>query len=334
MCLPGRKYSAGNSYRYGFNGKENDNEVKGEGNQQDYGMRIYDPRLGRFLSEDPITKTYPELTPYQFASNRPIEGIDQDGLEFLSSFKSTQQQNFAAKTYLQTAPPKIKEPEILMPDIYGNGHIGPQSVVRENVAIIKQNYYNAVANNIAGGVFGAADYLLNPKGGGFKGAALDGITMSFGGIPAGKSSAFPEPSNSVNSRVLTPTEIAPLETTPINISVKLKSSWNKEQEAAAYNKVQTLNNDPDTKVTIKNNPVIRPSNLRSTFQRNGGVVKKGQDVDHIRDLQLNGTNAQSNLNGLDQSVNRSVGPQIYEQIKNVPDGTRVNHVSINPFQRN
>ncbi|MEZ2442984.1 RHS repeat-associated core domain-containing protein [Chitinophaga sp. RCC_12] len=46
-------------YRYGFNGKENDNEVKGEGNQQDYGMRIYDPRLGRFLSVDPLTKGYP-----------------------------------------------------------------------------------------------------------------------------------------------------------------------------------------------------------------------------------------------------------------------------------
>ena len=69
------------TYRYGFNGKENDNEVKGNGNQQDYGMRIYDPRLGRFLSVDPITKDYPELTPYQFASNRPIDGIDWDGAE-------------------------------------------------------------------------------------------------------------------------------------------------------------------------------------------------------------------------------------------------------------
>jgi RHS repeat-associated protein len=67
--------------RYGFNGKENDNEVKGEGNQQDYGMRIYDPRLGRFLSTDPITGEYPELTPYQFASNTPIQAIDLDGLE-------------------------------------------------------------------------------------------------------------------------------------------------------------------------------------------------------------------------------------------------------------
>ena len=68
-------------YRYGFNSKENDNEVKGVGNQQDYGMRIYDTRVGRFLSVDPLTKSYPELTPYQFASNSPLANIDLDGLE-------------------------------------------------------------------------------------------------------------------------------------------------------------------------------------------------------------------------------------------------------------
>jgi hypothetical protein len=50
-------------------------------------MRIYDPRLGRFLSEDPITKKYPELTPYQFSSNRPIDGIDLDGLEYVKYTK-------------------------------------------------------------------------------------------------------------------------------------------------------------------------------------------------------------------------------------------------------
>lgn len=37
--------------------------------------------LTRFLSTDPLTKKYPELTPYQFASNTPIQGIDLDGLE-------------------------------------------------------------------------------------------------------------------------------------------------------------------------------------------------------------------------------------------------------------
>src|SRR5215204_6335569 len=78
-------------YRYGFNGKENDNEIKGEGNQQDYGMRIYDPRLSKFLSVDPLQKQYPELTPYQFASNTPIQAIDLDGLEMYSIHLKTYQ---------------------------------------------------------------------------------------------------------------------------------------------------------------------------------------------------------------------------------------------------
>jgi len=78
MTMPGRNYSS-NLYRYGFNGKENDKDIS-EG-VQDYGMRIYDTKLGRFLSVDPLMKEYPELTPYQFASNTPIQGIDLDGEE-------------------------------------------------------------------------------------------------------------------------------------------------------------------------------------------------------------------------------------------------------------
>ena len=83
MQMPGRNFTASSSssYRYGFNGKENDNEVKGEGNQQDYGMRIYDPRVGRFLSVDPLTQQYPYYTPYQFAGNMPIWATDLDGSE-------------------------------------------------------------------------------------------------------------------------------------------------------------------------------------------------------------------------------------------------------------
>jgi len=81
-----RQYSNPNcfdkDYRYGFNGKEGDDDVKGDDNQQDYGMRIYDPRVGRFLSVDPIAKKYPMLTPFQFASNSPISGVDLDGLEY------------------------------------------------------------------------------------------------------------------------------------------------------------------------------------------------------------------------------------------------------------
>lgn len=61
--------------------EENDNEAKGEANQQDYGMRIYDPRVAKFLSVDPLTKTFSMLTPYQYASNSPIQSIDLDGEE-------------------------------------------------------------------------------------------------------------------------------------------------------------------------------------------------------------------------------------------------------------
>ena len=80
MEMVGRNYSTYNTYRFGFNGKENDKEIEG---QQDYGFRIYDKRLGKFKSVDPLSPKYPELTPYQFASNTPIQAIDLDGAEAL-----------------------------------------------------------------------------------------------------------------------------------------------------------------------------------------------------------------------------------------------------------
>jgi RHS repeat-associated protein len=77
MQMPGRKLSGG--YRYGFNGKENDNEVKGEGNQQDYGARIYDGRIARWLSGDPLEVKYPSQSPFVYAANIPISAHDPDG---------------------------------------------------------------------------------------------------------------------------------------------------------------------------------------------------------------------------------------------------------------
>ncbi|MFZ1634304.1 MAG: RHS repeat-associated core domain-containing protein [Chitinophagales bacterium] len=81
MITVGRNWDVGSGYRYGFNGKEQDDEVSGNGNQYDYGFRIYNPSIGRFLSVDPLTNRYSYLTPYQFASNTPIIAIDLDGLE-------------------------------------------------------------------------------------------------------------------------------------------------------------------------------------------------------------------------------------------------------------
>lgn len=76
--MPDRNYSSP-SYRYGFNGKEKDNEVTGEGNSYDFGARIYDSRIGRWLSVDPLTSKFPNETPYSFAACNPIRFIDADG---------------------------------------------------------------------------------------------------------------------------------------------------------------------------------------------------------------------------------------------------------------
>jgi RHS repeat-associated protein len=44
----------------------------GGGSTYDYGFRIYNAQLGKFLSVDPLTKKFPMLTPYQFASNTNV----------------------------------------------------------------------------------------------------------------------------------------------------------------------------------------------------------------------------------------------------------------------
>ncbi|MFY0602136.1 MAG: hypothetical protein JXR03_20845, partial [Cyclobacteriaceae bacterium] len=67
---------------YGFNGKERDKSF-GNSLVYDYGFRIYNPQIGKFLSVDPLTKEYPWYTPYQFAGNTPIQAVDLDGLEEL-----------------------------------------------------------------------------------------------------------------------------------------------------------------------------------------------------------------------------------------------------------
>jgi RHS repeat-associated protein len=77
QLLPGR--NAGENYRYGFNGMEEDNEIKGEGNSYTTEFRQYDPRIGRWLSMDPLAAQFPWQTPYCAFDNKPINKIDPKG---------------------------------------------------------------------------------------------------------------------------------------------------------------------------------------------------------------------------------------------------------------
>ncbi|WP_347067853.1 RHS repeat-associated core domain-containing protein [Flavobacterium sp. WV_118_3] len=71
------------NYRYGFQGQEMDNEIKGEGNSLNYTFRMHDPRVGRFFAVDPLAHKYPWNSPYAFSENRVMDGIELEGLEFL-----------------------------------------------------------------------------------------------------------------------------------------------------------------------------------------------------------------------------------------------------------
>ena len=69
-----------NSYLY--NGKELQKDFGLD--WYDYGFRMYDPQLGRFPSIDPKADKFVWVSPYNYAENRPIDGIDLWGLQWKS----------------------------------------------------------------------------------------------------------------------------------------------------------------------------------------------------------------------------------------------------------
>ncbi|MGV7108071.1 thrombospondin type 3 repeat-containing protein [Flavobacterium sp. U410] len=78
MTIPGRSYFS-QIYRYGFNGMEKDDEIKGEGNSISYTERNYDPRIGRWTNPDRFAPIIASQSPYSYALNNPIYMVDQDG---------------------------------------------------------------------------------------------------------------------------------------------------------------------------------------------------------------------------------------------------------------
>ncbi len=58
---------------------EKDDEVKGLGNSLDFGARMYDTRIGRFLSVDAMQKIACGWTPYRIGFNNPIRFVDATG---------------------------------------------------------------------------------------------------------------------------------------------------------------------------------------------------------------------------------------------------------------
>ena len=85
MAMSGRQVSNINGYRYGFNGKEKEGDAGSF--DYDFGARMYDSRLARWLAIDPEFAKYHDLSPYAFVANTPLWAIDPDGnkLSFVGS---------------------------------------------------------------------------------------------------------------------------------------------------------------------------------------------------------------------------------------------------------
>jgi RHS repeat-associated protein len=117
MQMVGRN-DPGDGYRYGFNGMEKDDEVKGSGNSYDFGARMYDSRIGRWLSIDPLEAKYPNLSPYNFVADNPILFVDPDGKKIIIPYR----ENGVDKEYEYTG---------------GNFYLGTNQFVQNAIAAME-----------------------------------------------------------------------------------------------------------------------------------------------------------------------------------------------------
>jgi RHS repeat-associated protein len=82
VSLDGRTMES-DFYRYSFQKQEKDDELKGKGNSWNFEYRMYDSRVGRFFSTDPLEMNFPHSSPFSFSENRVIDAFEMEGLELV-----------------------------------------------------------------------------------------------------------------------------------------------------------------------------------------------------------------------------------------------------------
>ncbi len=87
--------------RYLYNNKELSDDFGL--NLYAYGARYYDAAIGRFTGVDPIADQFPELSVYNYASNKPVNGIDLHGLQWAPPKKMNGAIDADAATYNYTS---------------------------------------------------------------------------------------------------------------------------------------------------------------------------------------------------------------------------------------
>ncbi len=112
----------------------------------------------------------------------------------------------------------------------------------------------------------------------------------------------------------------------INVGLQYKECWTAEQKTAADAKLKALSEANTVKTPVNRSGTSARTIYKRAYGNNS--IPQGFDIDHKIDLQLGGSDKLENLWPLDRSVNRSLGKQINNYIKNYPIGTIFGEFSI------
>ncbi len=294
---------ANSSITHGFVGRRSDNDV----GLYQLGARWYDPDLGRFVSVDPV---FQDLNQYAYANNNPFVYQDGDGRDPMA---------MAALIIYAAGGIGVGVPLAIVGGLDGVGAIPSEAAADDAYNGIRDAWdvVNIPGDVCAGLSFTATGYKIakNPRG------FYNGVKGSINGVKGLLKGSADDAAEGAGKAVLEAAE--EVGDDAVDINLKYKHGWSNSQRAAADGKVKALT-EAETKV-VKN--PSRSGTAQAKYRKDSGL-DASMDADHTIDLQLNGVDDMSNISGLDRSVNRSLGAQIQQNIKQYPEGTRVNKVII------
>ncbi len=122
----------------------------------DYGFRIYNPGIARFLSVDPLTKDYAAWSPYNYVMGNPISLIDPDGRSVESTH--TDKNGNVLAVYDDGDNRVYRHNDIESPDLWHgnllNVNMDQKDVTKMGETLIWDSFYN----HEAGRPFGKIDF--------------------------------------------------------------------------------------------------------------------------------------------------------------------------------
>ncbi|MCD6067120.1 MAG: hypothetical protein K0S33_1946 [Bacteroidetes bacterium] len=169
-----------NEYRYSYQGQEHDDELKGVGNSINYEYRMDDPRLGRFMSIDPLAAKYAHNSPYAFSENRVIDGVELEGLEVKVNNESGTSSMLSAGATVgaavkQARPKWSVDPALMEPDPF-KPHV---TYIPKSMLVTDPNIIAGMKQQTTGLTLNDIDEALNaPEIGGLK-ELVDGAKKRF-----------------------------------------------------------------------------------------------------------------------------------------------------------